>query len=72
MLSKNGWLKKSKFVRRKKTHPEHKYSVTFDTKVGTKSLVVNWRTLVFASTKNMQDIQIFRNGKSITDIIILK
>ena len=30
------WLvKKSKFVWRKKTHPEHKYSVTFVSKVGT-------------------------------------
>ena len=32
------WLvKKSKFVWRKKTHPEHKYSVTFVSKVGTKT-----------------------------------
>ena len=30
------WLvKKSKFVWRKKNHPEHKYSVTFVSKVGT-------------------------------------
>ena len=30
------WLvKKSKFVWRKKTHPEHKYSVTFVLKIGT-------------------------------------
>ena len=32
---KNGLVKKSKFVWRKKTHPEHKYSVTFVSKVGT-------------------------------------
>ena len=33
------WLvKKSKFVWRKKTHPEHKYSVTFVSKVGTKTV----------------------------------
>ena len=32
------WLvKKSKFVWRKKTHTEHKYSVTFVSKVGTKT-----------------------------------
>ena len=30
------WLvKKSNFVWRKKTHPEHKYSVTFVSKIGT-------------------------------------
>ena len=35
---KNGWLKSQNLSEEKKTHPEHKYSVTFVSKVGTKSV----------------------------------
>ena len=43
MFRQNWLVKKSKIVRRKKTQPEqHKYSVTFVSKVGTKTrLLVN-------------------------------
>ena len=32
---KNGWLKSRNLSEEKNTHPEHKYSVTFVSKVGT-------------------------------------
>ena len=35
---KNGWLKSRNLSEEKKTHPEHKYSVTFVSKVGTISI----------------------------------
>ena len=34
---KNGWLKSRNLSEEKKTHPEHNYSVTFVSKVGTKT-----------------------------------
>ena len=34
---KNGYLKSRNLSEEKKTHPEHKYSVTFVSKVGTKT-----------------------------------
>ena len=48
------WLvKKSKFVWRKKTHPEHKYSITFVSKVGT-TLNGNFLMGVYTKIKTVQ------------------
>ena len=52
------WLfKKSKFVWRKKNHPEHQYSVTFVSNVGTISHLSKGPRLIPLWTKRLQDYQ---------------